>query len=392
MNFTRITSYARYLFALFAAGVVLFLFFGSMGYRGTDAQKYVDACASAADRAACYEQLIPELYPERSVSQVFDVIREVRTIDKSYQFCHVAAHKLGQRVVAEDPQRWSEAIALNPADGLCSNGFVHGVTGGRFRSEVLSPETIEAYIGDFTDACAPRNSWNPSDLDRAICYHGMGHLYDFITNADIKEALTLCSRTAPEEYQRVCIEGVFMQIFQPLEPDDYALIEQMKVRPDKDTVRAYCAAYKQPAYVGACLRESWPYVKEDIKDGTGVEAFCSGHPDAQRTEECYQTVSSLVGRLSLGSLEDIATACNTFPEERRGMCFSYSAEVVLQENRMEAPEAVALCEKAEGAPRSMCLDQLLSRTNFIFGNNTAQIQRFCKALPEPWSGTCRTRR
>lgn len=141
------------------------------------------------DNAHCYESEVPKLYPKLSVSEIFDVIRRIRVGDPSYQFCHVLAHKVGERVVAQDPDGWFNAIPFNPPDGYCSNGFIHGVIGGRFRADVLSETTVVEYLSDFRRACEPRPDWSPSDLDKAICYHGLGHLYDFITNADLKRAI-----------------------------------------------------------------------------------------------------------------------------------------------------------------------------------------------------------
>ncbi|HEY4502151.1 MAG TPA: hypothetical protein VJJ20_03765 [Candidatus Paceibacterota bacterium] len=349
---------------------------------GTMARAVIKECAeSATGRAACYEEKVSALYPEYPVPAVFDVVREVRRQDPSYQFCHVLAHKIGERVVAEDPSRWVDAISLNPADGMCSNGFVHGVVGGRFRAEVLSSTSIEALLPDFTRACEPRATWNPSDLDRAICYHGMGHLYDFITDADVPRALALCSQTTPEEYERVCIEGVFMQIYQPLEPDDYELINRMAVKPTKETVRIYCASYIDPEYVGACLRESWPFFDEDIRNGTASGEFCAGQPDATRTEYCYQSISSIVGRMSLGDPSKAVAACSNFLPEWRQLCYGYSAEAVLEEDRSNATKAIELCSRAGKVYVEGCLEYLISHARFLFGDNAQQRSYFCAALP-----------
>ena len=212
----------------------------------------VSTCATQSDPAACYEREVPALLPGLTVPQLFDVVRLIRQKDTAYQFCHVLAHKIGERVVAEDPDKWVDAIPYNPTDGLCSNGFIHGVIGGRFRAEVLDDATLRKFIPDFKRACEAHGDWRPSDLDRAMCYHAMGHLYDYITNADLHKALALCEETTTEQFHRVCREGVFMQIYQPLEPDDYALIEQMPVKPTPGTVRQFCARFKNnPSYEGA---------------------------------------------------------------------------------------------------------------------------------------------
>lgn len=392
MDVSRISKQAPFwtIGCIVVLGYLLFAQYGQI--RAYDAKKIaqdiVSVCRSHSDASSCYESEVPKLYPKLSVSEIFGVIRNIRTQDVKYQFCHVLAHKLGERVVAEDPATWIEAISLNPADGLCSNGFVHGVTGGRFRAEVLSSSTIEAFIDDFTAACVPRASWKASDLDRAICYHGMGHLYDFITDADIPKALALCSRTTPEGYERTCVEGVFMQIYQPLEPDDFELIKRMKPAPTKSTVRNYCALYKKSEYVGACLRESWPYFREGIKDGTAVTTFCAGHPTVAQTEFCYQTVSALIGRMSLDTVDDIASTCNNFPPSWQAMCFGYGAESVLQEDRTEAAKAFSVCVLAPESVEQACFKHLLSHAEFIFGTATDSYYNFCTALPDSLQAEC----
>ena len=347
-----------------------------------------DCSKVPGDHAPCYEAKVPDLYPKLSVPEIFDVIRNIRTLDTSYQFCHVLGHKVGERVVAEDPNDWVDAIPLNPPDGLCSNGFIHGVVGGRFRSEVLNDATIQQFLPDFIRACVPHDSWTPSDLDRAICYHGMGHLFDFITNANIPKALDLCSKVAPEDYSRVCIQGVFMQIYQPLEPDDYALIAQMPVKPTKTTVRQFCATFKNPIYVGSCLEESWPFFQKEITDGTGVKGFCSGQPDAIETDQCYLSMSSIVGRMSLGAPDKAASACNAFPASRQVVCYTSVSRAVIEEDRNGGAGAIALCEKADSDTASSCLDSLASTASFTFGLGTPELSRFCGLLPEPYRDRC----
>jgi hypothetical protein len=140
----------------FRVAVLLVVVFGASWYAlngpanmETYAMKAVAECAQLEDSAGCYEKEIPNMYPEFSVKEIMAVVREIRSIDSGYQFCHVLAHKLGERVVSEDPNLWVEAIALNPADGMCSNGFIHGVVGGRFRAEVLDEESLEKLVPDF---------------------------------------------------------------------------------------------------------------------------------------------------------------------------------------------------------------------------------------------------
>jgi hypothetical protein len=370
-------------------GGVIFFLRGGASSTDRIARQMVAACAkSGTDHSTCYESEVPNLYPKLSVAQIFDVVREIRALDPSYQFCHVLAHKIGNRAVAEDPNNWVDVIPLNPADSLCSNGFIHGVFEGRFGADVLSDATIQQFMPQFVEACEPHDGWNPSNLDRAICYHGMGHLADYITNADLPKALNFCSQVAPSDYQRVCIQGVFMQIYQPLEPDDYALIAQMPVKPTKDTVRQFCATFHDPEYVGSCLEESWPMFQNSILDGTGVASFCSGQPDATETNQCYVSMSSIIGRTSLGNSEKAVSACNQFPAAQQETCYSYSAQAVLEEDLSQSENAIALCERAPAYIAEQCMSDLIQHAQFTFGNNTQAHKAFCAAVPQSLQASC----
>lgn len=356
------------------------------------ANQMVSTCSTEPNKTACYEREVPTLYPKYKIPQIFDVIRIIRSMDREYQFCHVLAHNLGEAIVAEDPNSWMKAMPLNPSDGMCSNGFVHGVVGGRFRAEVLDDTTLQSLLGDFKMACEPHDGWEPTPLDQAICYHGLGHLYVFITDADLSKALSICEQTTISEkgnYGQVCREGVFMQIYQPLEPDDFLMIERMKVKPSTTTVRQFCKTYSEnPAYEGACLRESWPYFRKEITSGTGLETFCSNQPNKEEELNCYRSATAIIGRMSLGKGDKAARACNSIPKEYQALCFTAVATAVLEENRKDGTGAVALCQKAEEPARNECFTQIAQRSRFIFGNNNPMRDEFCAELPNQYRALC----
>lgn len=354
------------------------------------AQAAVETCAHEAGRDACYERDIPELLGSISLLELFEVIRTVRSLDPEYQFCHVLAHKLGELVVAQDPSKWVEAIQYNPPDGLCSNGFIHGVVGGRFRAEVLDDMTLETHLPDFARACEPRPGWQPSALDQAICYHGMGHLYMFITDADIPTALSLCEATAQSgtgDFRRVCREGVYMQIYQPLEPDDFLLIERMEVKPTKETVREFCAVYERDEYEGACLRESWPFFRDEVFTGAGIERFCAGQPNAAEETACFESAFALLGRTSLGAPERVLAACAEVGEQWRSMCYAHSAVTIIEEDRDAGETLVDFCNSAPDGYGNECLEGMAQKAHFLFGDSPYR-SAFCTALPMHLRSVC----
>ena len=360
------------------------------------ARKMVSICAKETDGGSshCYEREVPALYPKYSIGQIFDIIRQIRLLDPSYQFCHVLGHKLGERLVAEDPEHWMDLLSLNPTDSMCSSGFTHGVVSERFRSEVLTDDEIEKTIPDFKRACEPSDRKDLSGLDQAMCYHGLGHLFFFITDANIEKALEICERTAYSQtqwsdFRRVCYEGVFMQIYQQIEPDDFLLVERMSIKPSTTTVRRYCARFTNDAYESACLRESWVYSRDEIMSGTGVVKFCSGQPSHEAEIQCYDTATSLIGGFNLSEPEKAAKACDNIPSEWRALCYTAAARGILEEDYNAATKAVAMCERAkEGNIVNECLSALVDLAEFIVGDGKKHLQSFCAAFPAEFKYIC----
>ncbi len=354
------------------------------------ARTVVEECrAQGGDTGKCYEDTVPGLYPEYSIPEMFEIIREIRRADRTYQFCHVLSHKLGEIAVAEDPERWIDVMPLNPSDGLCSNGFVHGVIVGRFRNDVLDDERLRSVIPDFARACEPREAWRATPLDQAICYHGLGHLYMFITNADYQRSLATCEATAASptgDFMRVCREGVFMQTYQPLEPDDFLLIELLPEKPTRENYRRICAKFSNDAEEGACLREAWPLFRKEIIEEGGAAAFCSNHPNDVEEDACYDSVFAIVGRQTLAQPDNAEKTCTLVPAEERENCFSSVAGSILEEDRMDGARAIAFCARA-GELESSCVRTLAERARFIFGSSP-QLAVFCRMLPQNVQNRC----
>lgn len=377
-----------------AAGVVIAL--GLSGVVFTHSPKAVSADEIVAKckedpqgSATCYEKEIPKLYPAQSIAHIIKLVHEVRAKDPSYQFCHVLAHKLGEAVVAEDPAEWLKAFPLNPTDGLCSNGFIHGIIVGRFRDDVLDEESLEKTIPDFQRACEPREDWQPSSLDQAICYHGLGHLFMFITNADISKSLAVCDRvsvSATGNFERVCREGVFMQIYQPLEPDDFALLELLPEKPTLGNYRRLCSKYDD-LDEGACLREAWPLYGRDVMTGVKVQEFCSGQPNEAETRACYESASAIIGRMSLGMTNNKGESCSYFPERYKHICFVTTAQAAIEEDRTAVKDAIRLCNNA-GSASSQCLKEIAGRASFFFPRGSPQYAQFCGQFPAEIQTVC----
>ena len=358
----------------------------------TYAAQILAECEDASYRPTCYEEEVPKLLGTFSLEDTFEVVRQLQKEDESYRFCHVLAHELGEREVAKDPSRWFDIIPRCPQDGLCSNGCVHGAAVERFSQEVLNDEQITSIIPDLDHACEPRDGFNPTLLDQAICYHGIGHMAMHITKADIPKSLDICDQIVYKEdgrnFERVCDEGVFMQIFQPLEPEDYALVEALPMIPTADNLNEFCNYYDKNERA-ACWREGWPLIEDSTRSSEGIVRFCSNTADAIEERICYDTALSVMARHSLDTPGRAHTICGGLPEERQGQCYRISAVAIIEEDRTRGVEAVEFCEAiSEEDPQNACYEGLVNAINFVFHAESENQQNVCDALPNPWNERC----
>jgi len=356
------------------------------------ADEIVAACASARYRPTCYEDEIPKLM-DRGVSME-DTVRIagiVQAKDKTYTYCHVLGHKISAKETAKDPDKWAEVIQRCPS-GICSNGCIHGAFQERFRTESLSDSEIEKYKPEFSNVCEPQNSFNPTGLEQASCYHALGHLLMYITRADIPKSLGLCRELSIKpgmDMSQVCSDGVFMQIFQPLEPDDFDLIKGKEVA--TGTQRAYCSAYS--GYDKAsCWSESWPLQREELKAPGAISRWCNQLSEAGPRERCkHALVFVYVAQLEFDN-EKIGAFCDTMLPEDRGLCYADGASRLLENDYRNIERSVALCVAAEAkGVGEACYDVMVRTASFTFHAGSPESKRLCGLLPQKWQEHCGTR-
>ncbi len=356
------------------------------------AKAFVMYCTKQTDNAACYERTVPRLLYISPISSVFSVVREIQAQDSSYRFCHVLGHQLGVFEVQRDPNHWMDLLHNNPPDGLCSNGYIHGVMVQKFSETVFTPAQIDAIVPDLSRACEPSPGWNPSDLDKAMCYHGIGHVLTHMTDANMPLAVSYCKQIAikgNEDYSRVCISGVFMQIFQPLEPEDYALIARLPVKPTKENLASFCSAYATEEERSACLGEGWPLYREQLQTAEGIEKFCTTSTVPSTQKNCFMTVFSIGARGSLADPGPHEALCTSLPAPYAEECRGILAEAFIEEDRTKVASAAAVCSRAESSSaQDACYEYLLARAAFTFGNDKSALEPLCKVFPASWAARC----
>lgn len=352
-------------------------------------------CADAPHRPTCYEKEVPKLVSDLPTPEIFNVVRAIRAKDTEYLYCHVLAHELGNYEVNLDPENWLDVIAKGPTDGLCSNGYSHGALVARFNDEDLSEEEFQYALKDLSIACEEREGWNPTDLTKAICYHGIGHVLIHMTLADIRQSLEGCEviglKNDGRDYRLLCTEGVYMQLFQPLEPEDYALVDMLPKAPTRETFVEFCSQNSDTdRQYGACWREGWPFFGLDIYDSEGLTAYCGQLTVSQDQNLCYVSAFTINGRHNLGNPDALAKTCNGVPEEYQGTCFARGANAFPEEDPGLVDEGVAMCGRAESeAAQDECYGFLAQVASFNFHPGSPAHETLCTSLPAKWEDTCR---
>ena len=239
------------------------------------AERIIKKCAKQGREVGCYDKEIPKLLASLSMEDVFKVTALIQEKDRSYTYCHVLGHKLAGLETKKDPSKWREVVGRCPV-GVCSNGCVHGAFQERYRADVLQGEEFEKAKNELKDVCEAREGFNPTGLEQGSCYHALGHLLMYISGADIRKSVASCDEVGLKkdgrDFRGLCYDGAFMQIFQPLEPEDIALV--FKVKQTKETVRDFCSQFTSDMKT-SCWTESWPLFFEEIITPKGLINFCA---------------------------------------------------------------------------------------------------------------------
>lgn len=346
------------------------------------AEKILLDCKDEPFTPDCYDREIPKLMSKISMEQAFEVTRIVQESDEKYLFCHVLAHKLSYIETNKNKSSWKDVITRCPVT-MCNNGCPHGALMSRFTGESLTPSEIEEVVPELMNVCEPRKGWNPTEVERSMCYHAFGHLNMFITGANIKESLSLCRRVGTKDdgrdYYQTCIQGVFMTLYQALEPEDIALVKD--ITPKKDNVVDFCKQFDQEKdNFFVCVIESWPFFINEIKNPEGLDKFCSFTNDKWGKNWCYGTSFAILTTdfVENDSLDKAVKYCTSVDIDYRELCFANMAARLVQIDPKYARKAVDLCTLAEknGFGKN-CFSDLLFYSGYSFVRGSKEHESYC---------------
>ncbi len=357
------------------------------------AEKILLDCRDEPFTPDCYDREIPKLMNKISMEKAFEVTKMVQESDEKYLFCHVLAHKLSYLETNKNKSDWKDVMTRCPVT-MCNNGCPHGALMSRFSGESLSSSEIEEVVPELVNVCEPRENWRPTEVERSMCYHAFGHLNMFITGANITESLNLCRRLGTKNdgrnYYNTCIQGVFMTLYQALEPDDIALVKD--ITPPKDKVVEFCKQFeKEKADYFVCVIESWPLYIQEIKSPAGLDKFCSFTDDPWGKNWCYGTVFAILttDMVNSGSLDKAVEYCTSVKLDYREPCFANMASRLVQIDPKYASKAVNLCGLAQqNGYGKNCVSDLLFYSGYSFVKGSKEHEKYCLLFEEPNRSAC----
>lgn len=353
------------------------------------AREIIKHCSSTNHRPSCYDKEIPKLLGPLSFEDTFRLTRIIQEKDGNYWYCHVLGHNLAAGETAKDPAQWKNIVARCPS-GMCSNGCIHGAFQERFRAESLPNATIAELTEMFARTCAPRSGWNPTGLEQATCYHALGHLAMYATAADISKSARLCDAVltadGAKQFLQICYDGVFMQIFQPLEPEDEALVKD--IRPAAKTVHDFCWRFTGRERE-SCWSESWPLARDEVMTPDGLVRFCNTTKTVEGENRCYSALFYVLMAQFNFNLDAMKTLCAGLPQERRGQCVANAASRLIETDARLIDQSVRLCRWGESiGVADACWEELLIYSTYNFHKGSEPYYRLCNTLPEPWKARC----
>ncbi|MCE9541470.1 hypothetical protein K8R03_02825 [Candidatus Kaiserbacteria bacterium] len=356
------------------------------------AHREVAACKAAtteAQKEICYQKNVPTLMDAGlSMERTFSVVRLIQQLDPGYQSCHVLAHLVTSKEVARDPSKWKDVVVRSPM-GICGSGAVHGAFQERFRLESLGTVSVDEMKGMLAGVCDPRGAWNPTLLDRSSCMHGMGHLFLYVTQADVKKSVALCAAIAklPDyDFRQTCYEGVFMQLYQPLEPEDEVLVHE--VGPLAKNTKKFCSQFTGLVY-NTCVKESWPDVPGSSTDPHIMEALCNLSSDRSAELYCASAIIYPVIETLHYDVPKIEEFCRGIVDpDFRNSCWARTASKFVWADWKNVAKAVGICNDAPQEAKQSCWMELVTYAEQGMPQGSVEAKTLCDAIPDEWHDSC----
>ncbi|HEV8601130.1 MAG TPA: hypothetical protein VGQ87_00845 [Patescibacteria group bacterium] len=362
----------------------------------------------------CYDEHVPKLLDKISMEQAFDVIKIIQDSNGGYWFCHAAGHNISAQEYRRDPSKWKDVMTRCPT-GICSNGCIHGALQEHFSAESLNGTQIHELMPDLNGICEKRSNWNPTKQEQSSCYHELGHLSLYLTNSNVVQAAEICDKIGKRldgrDYLQTCHEGIFMQIFEPREPEDFALIYSLVPLKEKlpacekfttgvekgacwkigwqEKTESFCRSFSGDL-IGACFREAWVVNDDKIETADGIMDYCSYSSDTAEKRKCYNKLFyALMSKFEFDDQRVIKICVSLTDADVKGQCFANTASRMIETDKRLIDRSVSICKQAEAyGVEGKCYDELIFYSTFVFKRGSNETSQLCNLFPNPWKERC----
>lgn len=400
--------------ALLSVFILLSLFKNKQSLASVSSE-ILSLCSKEDSKQNCYDTEIPKILDKGiSFEESIEVIKLIQNKDSGYWFCHAVAHKLSAKEYYKSPDKWRDIMTRSPM-GICSNGFIHGALQAHFSTVTLNGVQINELMPDLQTICEKRNNWQPTRQQQSSCYHEIGHLSMYLTHANIVEAAKVCRtvgiRSDGRNYLQTCQEGIFMQVFEPREPDDFELI--YNIVPEKEKL-GVCEQYSEGVMKGACwkigwdkkyqdfcnqflgdlrfacFREAWVIKSDEIQSAKEIVKYCSyANQDSAEKRKCYNKLFYALMSIFHFDAEKMKPICESLPSSIKPQCFANTASRLIETDRRLIEKSVGICNYAKSlGVADECYKELVHYASFVFPDGSEEFYKLCTKLPTKWEKVC----
>jgi len=354
------------------------------------AKEVMSLCKTAPVKQVCYGREIPLLMDRGlSMEEAFKVTRIALETDPDFNFCHLLSHTLAEKEVAKDPLLWKEVAARSP--NMCSNGGIHGAFLARFKTESMASSSNESIFSQLEGICESPEEKKLDGLSQASCYHSLGHLLMYLTLGDVDRSMTVCDllvdASMGESNRIMCYDGSHMQLHEPFEPEDFALIAGKEITtPEElyDLCSQYVDAKRQ-----VCFSWAWVLYQDELYNPSTSRIICE--PLREYGDE-YDFCLTYVFNMALILVSNydvykINTYCSEVPLDIRGNCYANAASRFMTTDRAFIDRSFKLCGLADSVENeNICYERMRGYASFVFVPDSQEHTLFCQRLAEE-SGT-----
>ena len=340
-------------------------------------------------KIGCYDDKIASLAKQIDLEKAFEITKNIEQQDDDYKYCHVVAHKIAAAEVRKDLDNWKEVINRCPVN-QCANGCIHGVFQEKYKVENLSSSQIDLIKSEFNDICTATAAWQPTRNEQSSCYHALGHLFVYMSNADMNKSINLCDEMTLQDktMSRFCYEGAFMQVFQVLEPEDIALVKHIKPTSTSEA-ESFCSDFKiNPLAQVSCINQSWPLSIKQLKQNPAyINELCKD-AETDLKKLCIGPVISIMPIQFNFNQSKLLNYCQTLPDNMHQDCINIVASRMITSDGVLRDKAVNFCVHSPEKYQEGCFITLISELKNEKILNSENKSQICRLFPEDFTYSC----